>query len=480
MPRPKIDYDMLTRPTDKNLDPWQSLDRTNATGRLMAASISRGPVGRPPSSAVTDACLLRQEQSRSNLPLVLVRLRSNDAKLGSLRIASAKPYAHRSSTTDGFFIPRGREDWKVMGEAIASNTILQRLDIDVVDGASFKKIDKSTMREFCKKLGRNRSIKRIELNGVKMYGGEIFCLMKDFILKNPKLSSLTGRGYNLGTNGANLLCSVLRKKKRAANLKYLNLSNCHLGDLGLAALAGALVDSQLQLRSLELDSNRIKDLSTLAVFLKQPKCNLVRLYLEMNRIEDMNAIVLASALTKNSQLKTLSLRGNYKIRQVGYDAIGQALCNSTSLEDMLNSNHRLSRLMGDADRINDQLHFSLALNRIVNKNYVTCRKIVAHLFVYKCGVRLLNSVPGPLHPRIISLIADDQTIPNISGLGGTYLSRLVSDQYRVRQEALHLLIRTCPSLCERHDGPPVEPADTPLVERGERPAGLSNKKLRWD
>ena len=454
----------------------------------MAASISHGPVGRPPPpSEVTDGVSQpRQERgSRSNLPLVLIRLQSNDAKLRSLRIASANgTSAHRSSTptADGLFIPRGREDWKVMGEAIASNTILQRLDIDVVHRESFKKLDKSTMRAFCKQIGRNRSLKRIELNGVKMYGGEIFCLMKDFILDNPKLNSLTAREYNLGINGTNLLCSVLQKKKRTANLKYLNLSNCYLGDHGLAALAGTLADSQLQLRSLELDKNEIKDVSTLAVFLKQPKCNLVRLYLETNRIEDMNAIVLASALTENSQLKTLSLRGNSRIGKVGYDAIGQALCNSTSIEDMLHSNHRLSRLMGDIDRYSDQLHFSLALNRIVNKNYVACRKIVAHLFVYNCGVKLLNHVPGPLHPRIFSYIADDQTIPNkASGLRGINLSRLVNDQYRVRQEALHILIRTCPSLCERHDGPPVEPADAPSGKRGEsRPARLSNKKLRWD
>jgi len=424
--------------------------------------------------------LLRQEQGsgpRAILPLVLIRLQSNDTKLRSLRIASTNDTAK----TDGLFIPRGREDWKVMGEAIASNTVLQRLDIDVVYGASFRKLDKSTMRDFCKKLGRNRSLKRIELNGVKMYGGEIFCLMKNFILDNPKLNSLTAREYNLGTNGTNLLCSVLQRKKRTANLKYLNLSNCHLGDHGLTALAGTLIDSQLQLRSLELDSNGIKDVSTLGVFLKQPQCNLVRLYLETNRIEDMNAIVLASALTKNSQLKTLSLRGNRKIGKVGWDAIGQALCNCTSLEDMLDSNHRLSRLMGDIDHYNDQLHFSLALNRIVNKNYVACRKIVAYLFVYKCGVKLLNSLPGKLHPRIISYIADDQTIPNkASGLRGTNLSRLVDDQYRVRQEALHLLIKKCPSLCERHDGPPVEPAHGPLGKRSERSAGLSNKKLRWD
>ena len=71
---------------------------------------------------------------------------------------------------------------------------------------------------------------------------------------------------------------------------------------------------------------------------------LEELSLSNNDIDSESAVKLATALAKNNKLRKLNLRGNTAITAPGWSALLKLVCNSSSLAEVMASNHTLNDL----------------------------------------------------------------------------------------------------------------------------------------
>jgi len=327
-----------------------------------------------------------------------------------------------------------------------------------------------SLLEFYARLNEHWSLRRLALNNVDLYNGDMFTQhLADLLVHNENLTSLSATYYNFGLDGTRLLSSVLRR--RETSFRYLDLSEAGINDEACEVLVGALEGHSL-LRSLELNGNYIRNGGCVAIsnnLLKNPRSILVRLYLDNNSIDDEGAEALADGLGGNKCLKTLSIHGNAAITSRGYGAFSKALCNAPRIDDILLSNHNIQRLAADENQLSEELKSSLRFNQYVHKQYAANRKVAMHHFIYTCNMELFESISGSLVPLVIATIADHASpATNRTGAEAKKHCAFVKEDYRVRHLALHKIIRLCPSVCERRVG----------TTDGKLPAIGSPKRMR--
>jgi len=217
---------------------------------------------------------------------ILHRLQQNDTSLTSLLILeSGKPT--KKSTI--YYRPRNVQDWELLGQAIATNTNLIRLDIKLVQHTyhNSSRHSPQTLNAFYTQLNKNRSIRRLSFNNVNLQDGRLFSEhLLQFFQSNTKLTSLSATHHSLGgLTGSNQISSILSTKP--TSLKYLDLSHTGLNDEECRILCTALESHHLGLRSLELNDNRLKHDGCAAIaitLLANRNCVLNRLCLKNNRI----------------------------------------------------------------------------------------------------------------------------------------------------------------------------------------------------
>jgi len=398
------------------------------------------------SSSASTTMAKTNSTSGATIHAMVQRVKRNDPTLTSLSIRTERGRGH-------FFRPQTTEDWQHIGEAIATNNNLLRLDLHCLihDWVSTK-----TWKEFYANLNENTSIRRLALNQIDLYEGEIFTLhILQFLVNNTSLTSLSATNYSLGLEGTRLLSSALARKT-SSSLKYLDLSSAGITDEACQELVvSALRSGHSGLRSLELNGNSIQNAGCVAIattLLNNPKSMLIRLYLDNNDIDDEGAEALADGLASTKCcLKTLSIHGNAAITSRGYETFSNALCNAPHVDDILLSNHIIQRFGTDCNQLSAELKSSLGFNRVANKHHVANRKVVMHHFVYNCNISLFEGIPGSLVPHVLATIADHSIFKN--GRTDAQASKecsFVKHDYRIRHLALHHIIRLCPSICERH------------------------------
>jgi len=224
---------------------------------------------------------------------ILLRLQQNDTSLTSLLILeSGKPT--KKSTI--YYRPRNVHDWELLGQAIATNTNLIRLDIKLVQHTyhnSSRHLTRQALNAFYAQLNKNRSIRRLSFNNVDLLDGRLFSQhLLQFFQSNIKLTSLSATHQSLGGRlggfaGSNQLSSMLTTKP--TSLKYLDLSYIEMTDDECRILCLALESHHLGLRSLELNGNRLKHGGCVVIattLLANLNCVLNRLCLEHNQISD--------------------------------------------------------------------------------------------------------------------------------------------------------------------------------------------------
>ena len=381
---------------------------------------------------------------------IVHRLQQNDPKLTSLLILD-KGRPDRKSVV--FYRPRYEiEDWKNLGEALATNTSLIRLDIKFVDPNSHVS---NAIYDFYAKLNKNRSIRRISFEGIHV--GNLCQRLLPFFQNNSKLTSLSATNSKL-TSSLQLASAL---SSMTTSLKYLDLSNTGMTDVSCLELLPALLSNHLGLRSLELNGNRIgpEGCAAITIMLGNPSCLLNRLYLDNNRIAGVGVSALCLALRYNNRLKTLSLSGNTNIGLMGYLSFTEALCHAPSINNIISSNHKLQNLnltLGSSSaahvlRDTSGLDTSLRFNRSSNNTaYVINRKVITHHFVYNSNMELLERVPGNLIPRVLSTIADYEVFNDERSdefASNDYI--FAKTDYKRLHKAMYHLLRLCPSICER-------------------------------
>jgi len=437
-------------------------------------------------------CIIKQNQNddehrqyakqQNTIHQILHRLQQNDTSLTFLLILENGKPAKKSTI---YYRPRNIQDWELLGQAIATNTNLIRLDIKLAHQTyhnSSRQMPQITLNAFYVQLNKNRSIRRLSFNTVDLQDGRLFsrCLLQ-FFQNNTKLTSLSATHHSLGgLAGSNQLSSMLTTKP--TSLKYLNLSYIEMNDEECRRLCPAIESHHLGLRSLELNGNRLKHGGCVAIatLLANPNCVMNRLSLENNRITDQGAVALSNGLMNNKHLKTFLLVGNATMTSSGMmKSLMRIVCNFPNVTDIINSNHTLQTLtlptrvrattpyqnVELAKKSKLSMQYSLRFNRgssnqVSSSNngrskdnklsYIINQKVVLHHFIFNTNIQLYEQLPGHLLPRLLSSIANYEVYnTKRSDKFASKDELFTKKDYDRRHTALHRFIRLCPSICER-------------------------------
>lgn len=173
-------------------------------------------------------------------------------------------------------------------------------------------------------------------------------------------------------------------------LQGFHLDYNFIHDEDVTYLANCLANSNSALRHLDLNYCPEVTSSGWRVFaavLQNPNSALERVYLHLNIIDEDVMVSLANSLTHNNVLKELFLDYDETKITVG-DTLSNVLCNKSSINATLNSNHTLGRIINpddddiDESELPSDLRFLLQLNRENTKAEAARRKI---LKVHFCG-----------------------------------------------------------------------------------------------
>ena len=339
--------------------------------------------------------------------------------------------------------------WRRVGQILGDSNDVKELYIqrcnDVDVGALFNG------------LKYNRCIQKIHFLQINLRDADQNCAI--FLSTNPSLKDISICNCNLG-GAVNILLSALFNRSKDT-LERLNLSEHHigLGGIYLEKLVYTLHTKCKSLRSLNLDDNGIgrKGCTLLAKLLKNEESKLEELHLYDNSLDSDCAIILADALLRNTTLKRLGLRGNRKINTSGWAAILQLVCDTSSINNVIESNHTLSSVgmfvKSDVSRhrrityalgadSTNILRAALELNAIPNKRAVIRQKIIWGHTREDFNIGNL-SIPTAAIPLILACFGDDANT-NLVQYDDPPLQRATVDT--IRLESIYNIIRARPDL----------------------------------
>ena len=258
---------------------------------------------------------------RGELARRILRVKRNDAAVTSLRLNN---------------VQYSDEAWGRLGDIVGQSELLDELNISHGD---------PDVVGLCAGLRNNRCLRRLDFLGVDLRK-ELRSLVP-FIKGNPHLCDIALAACNLGPASINILSEAISD----CSLERLNLRCNYLGAVDLDVLIQALSRSK-KLTQLRLSCCGIglSGCTALTTLLRDRMSNLMELRLNVNSIDDDCTVLLAGALLKNTKLKELALNGNIDlngkdaITAPGWLAMLNLVCDTSSIDSVLGSNHTLCRL----------------------------------------------------------------------------------------------------------------------------------------
>ena len=186
-------------------------------------------------------------------------------------------------------------------------------------------------------LHANTTLEQIRLESCDL-GGYGIAALSGLFATLPGLTVVHLDDNEFGAAGAAALSTLLECP--ASRIDHLTLSNCLLGDDGVASIAKGLRNSRLSYITLENNSISAGGTEVLASALT---CSdfLSHLNLSRNSIGDAGAIALAVAITRTSCLRQLDVSRN-SIGDTGAQAFAQALAHSDSVRHLNLSRNGIS------------------------------------------------------------------------------------------------------------------------------------------
>jgi hypothetical protein len=199
-----------------------------------------------------------------------------------------------------------------------------------------------------------------------------------------------------------------------STLTRLSIDNCNLDDEKMTVIATALVNNSM-INDLELNKNRsigVRGWQSLSACLRSPVSALKQLGMYGCSLTDEVVIDFAEALAHNSVLCSMSMWDNSAITKRSWDALHRTICNTSSIEATLESNHALHYVSGGS--LSDHnIISSLRLNENQDKKEVARQKIIHNHFLKDDGVDVTKFVTMEMNvlPRAMAWIgrgrADD-------------------------------------------------------------------------
>jgi Leucine-rich repeat (LRR) protein len=226
------------------------------------------------------------------------------------------------------FCPLGCDEARLLQTALCSTPSLQALAL------SFCNLGSAELAELAPALYHNTSIKVLDISGNNLNDMECAGLLRDIIRCNKTIAALDLSRNTFGEMTGTVECIADGMGSNSTVLE-IDLSNCHLGDGGVSALAQRLVSqNNTTLQKLLLRSNTITSTGVAALLgrMEQSSNYITDLDLWHNGIGDEGACHLAMSLENNAlpNLTRLSLL-DCRIHDDGLIALVSALEQNTSL-----------------------------------------------------------------------------------------------------------------------------------------------------
>jgi len=190
---------------------------------------------------------------------------------------------------------------QVLADALQYNQCLDKLDLSYNYVADEGATALGTM------LSRNRALRELVLESTSIGGLGVSGLVSSLKLNNS-LYKLNISGNLFGETGVQALSALLTEgEDNACPLKSLRLSSCQLGDLGVAAIATALV-SNTSLEEIVMPFNRFGDVGADAIGQLIPKWKgLESLQIQFNLFSEIGFEKIVKGLSMNYYLKSMYL-----------------------------------------------------------------------------------------------------------------------------------------------------------------------------
>lgn len=229
---------------------------------------------------------------------------------------------------------------------------------------------------------------------------------------HSRLSSIDLSNNTVTGGGLAALASLVSKPK--SFLTHVDLRHCSLDDVGAGILASALGRNST-IQHLNLAQNRgitVTGWRSFSTVLRNPNSLLETLNLGFNSIDDDALVSFASSLANNSKLKEMSILSS-TTTFTRWDALSNALCNKSSIDATLKSNHTLeridSRLLWSVaeSQLPSDLSALLWMNRAHTKVKAARRKIIKVHFSGKFSMQPFIDMDLKVLPHAISWMAKD-------------------------------------------------------------------------
>jgi len=276
-------------------------------------------------------------------------------------------------------------DYSRLGTAIAKNTNLEILEVDITHNNELIEGVDAENNPFYDGLKRNSSITELSLHSATGHGfidmNEVGRQILEAYQKSNHLTDL----HIQSVLRADDITTITNTLQWCENLQYLNLSNCGINDLQLRPIVDVLLGLPL-LDTLDLDDNRIGNVGcqTISDLLYDSNSNLTDMILRSNNIDNAGAMSFVVGLAHNTKFKRLYLFNNEVDISIE-DAFSEALCDTSSINSTFDSNHTFEDLClendneeGHRELYGDHLLSLLTMNECTNKKHVAIKKILRY------------------------------------------------------------------------------------------------------
>ncbi|KAL9187855.1 hypothetical protein ACHAXT_006233 [Thalassiosira profunda] len=389
---------------------------------------------------------------------------NNKPKLKKLHVIPYEKDMHDPySNPDELPYPMESYNFISLGENIGKNTNLEKLvvrvegfdwevaqmnegsDVDFLTWMAPKCNSKENLDAFLEGVSSNRSIQSIKLDllSFELASMDVF---SPFVVGNLALTEIKLHGCGIGTAEVQELARAMGQRKNPSTISTIEIigissSEERHGHAPPRMLtddsAGAVVDLVTNcpgLKKLDLSSNQIGDrgCTELASLLESPNASIQQLIILGSRIRDEGVMAFAGALRKNNTtLKKLRLAPICELSDETWKAFSKVICDKSSIDATLQSNHTLQRLQ--LHRRSILTYRLIALLRL-NRGSADERS-VAHQKMHKFHLSG-NFDLAPFYAM------DLNCMPLVLGFVGN-----ASEELRGDFSIFHRIVRNFPQLC---------------------------------
>jgi len=266
-----------------------------------------------------------------------------------------------------------------LGRGLVGNRRLKCLSIECTDAD----ISSVCWGEFLTQSLGNTASSLKELNLSRSYIGEVgLTALGNALACNNKLRILVlDHIVDDDGVGAQAWQSFFNPLQNSQSiLEELSLAGNEFGDEVVPHLVDALISIDT-LKDLDLYFNRCSrvGLQGISRLLMNPNSGLEEISIGQSEADDV-VIDYSHALLNNTKLKQLLFCCGTEVTESGWDALANLLCNKSSIDGILDSNHTLEAVRGPRYP-DDRVVSYLKLNEKVNKVEVARQKIIQYYFI---------------------------------------------------------------------------------------------------